>query len=149
MVRNNEQLVNDLCAARAEVERLTGLLGRVTNPATAVEGVGERLASILRPAYEDAERLRAEASEDAARLRAAAAADAMEMNRRAERDRDGLDAAAAARRAQEQDDFRIAMHARRVEAMEALRNQAASTAALSSLPGPRLPTDAVEAAPAR
>jgi cell division septum initiation protein DivIVA len=184
-VEQNGQLTRQVNVAWAETDRLKGQLRRLSAPPESVEGMSERLQSMLRLAQDEvAERRRradAEASEIIARAAAAAgelprqneairrqleherkqltfernkilsdareAADLIRSQASAECDqlraatasateatrnesdveRHTLDAQSAAKRAQVEEDFDIAMSARRAEAMTTIhRNQVSS-----------------------
>jgi cell division septum initiation protein DivIVA len=184
-VEQNGQLTRQVNVAWAETDRLKGQLRRLSAPPESVEGMSERLQSMLRLAQDEvAERRRradAEATEIIARaeaeagelprqneairrqleherkqltfernkilsdareeadlilsratadcdqLRATAAAETDAIRRQAGDERQTLDAQSAAKRTQVEEDFDIAMSARRAEAMATIhRNQMSS-----------------------
>jgi len=184
-VEQNGQLTRQVNVAWAETDRLKGQLRRLSAPPESVEGMSERLQSMLRLAQDEvAERRRradaeaadiiaraeAEAGElprqneairrqldherkqltfernkilneareqadlllsrataDCDQMRATIAAETEAIRRQADEERQTLDAQSAAKRTQVEEDFDIAMSARRAEAMTTIHHNQVSS----------------------
>ncbi|MDT7680074.1 MAG: hypothetical protein QOG57_384, partial [Pseudonocardiales bacterium] len=184
-VEQNGQLTRQVNVAWAETDRLKGQMRRLSAPPESVEGMSERLQSMLRlaqdevserrkraeaeateivsraeaeagelprqnesirrqleherkqltfernkilaDAREEADLIRSRATADADSMRATAAAEVEALRQQADEDRRALDMQSSAKRTQVEEDFDIAMSARRAEAMTTIhRSQVAS-----------------------